>query len=63
MRFLDRRAELDCPAAELRNRRLPPGVPPHAERVLFVPAAASRATRSRHGVRIVTAERVLRALQ
>jgi hypothetical protein len=56
-------AAIDRLAVGLQNRPLPSGVPPDAERVLFVPAMRSRMRVTRFGGRIVTAERVLRALQ
>lgn len=55
-------AAIDRLAVGLSDRPLPPGVPPDAERVLFVPATTPRASRTRHGGRIVTAAAVLRAL-
>jgi nitrogen-specific signal transduction histidine kinase len=56
-------AAIDRLAVDLENRPLPPGVPPDAERVLFVPAIRSRMRVTRSGVRIVTARMVMHALR
>jgi len=50
-------------AGELQCRPLPPGLPVDTDRVLFVPATRSRMTATRSGVRIVTADAVMKALR
>jgi uncharacterized protein len=54
--------ELERLASELLARPLPPGLPAHTQRALFVPAIGLNARDARRGVRVIDADAVLKAL-
>lgn len=55
-------AEIERLSKFLMSRPLPPGLSPHTRRLLFVPRTASPLALTRHGVTVIDAAAVMRAL-